>query len=381
MASILRNASPELSRKMIFSTTLLIIAAAGLLTTHFGLIPVGSFTRTILEHAFEGALIGGLCDWFAVEKTYKAIETNHHAVARGIGRYVRHQVLDASVIRTRILALLDDPATMTSLREQVDGVFESEHVIAKHMRAAWEPLRHPVCNWIAALDLTEERYNRLDEVLSDKIVVETAKTCLIKSFNECTYTAEFKELEDSLREKLLGNGYKRWIETGLRAVTRNDQTYFQHIANAIANGTADDRLMQQVTSAFVQFKKRYIISWNSLSLDSRRDAATRLIDPIADQLVTSISNVAFNQMRTMRENTSLRSIAPIRMPVEFLASRISDEHLDYLSEAVVKSLMQVDSQSFAATFEMHTRAYLENIRINGTGLGFILGGFVGYFLI
>jgi hypothetical protein len=151
----------ELLRRKRISISLLVVAATGLIASRFGLIPIPSHLSAIIEHAFEGALVGGLCDWFAVKKTYAAIQSNHATVADGIGRYIKQEVLNAGVMRARVISMLDSQETMIAVRDKVSVSMPSEKKIADAIRGQWKPLRDPVYKWIAGLDLTEGGYARL----------------------------------------------------------------------------------------------------------------------------------------------------------------------------------------------------------------------------
>ena len=63
----------------------------------------------VLEHGLEGGLVGGLCDWFAVWKTYNAIETDSSAVAGEIGKWVAKDLLNQNTLKAQLNQIIEDP--------------------------------------------------------------------------------------------------------------------------------------------------------------------------------------------------------------------------------------------------------------------------------
>jgi uncharacterized membrane-anchored protein YjiN (DUF445 family) len=63
----------------------------------------------IIEHGLEGGLVGGLCDWFAVWKTYNAIETDSNKVAIEIGKWVSKDLLNQNTLRAQLNRIIEIP--------------------------------------------------------------------------------------------------------------------------------------------------------------------------------------------------------------------------------------------------------------------------------
>ncbi|HNN81241.1 MAG TPA: hypothetical protein PKL30_20290, partial [Leptospiraceae bacterium] len=64
-------------KKQIIAVSLLFLSGISLILLETKLILANQeMIRKILINAFEGGFVGGLCDWFAVWKTYNAIEND-----------------------------------------------------------------------------------------------------------------------------------------------------------------------------------------------------------------------------------------------------------------------------------------------------------------
>ena len=64
-------------KKQIIAISLLFISGISLIFLESGtVLTTHESIRKILVNAFEGGFVGGLCDWFAVWKTYNAIEND-----------------------------------------------------------------------------------------------------------------------------------------------------------------------------------------------------------------------------------------------------------------------------------------------------------------
>ncbi len=355
---------------------MLIFAAIGLIACWFWGVHGGGAAQQILMHAFEGALVGGLCDWFAVKKTYSAIKSNHSAVAEGIGTYIKQEILNAGNIRVKLTAMLDSPGAMSAFRQRAIHKFESRDQIAQALSEQWRPRRQDVYSWLASLDLTDSGYDQLNEILSDEIVVATAKNCLMKALNESVESDVFIKLEDHLREQMVN----KYVNLAAKAFYTKGKRYFTHFAGQLADGTIDRKTGDLIFGAVTQFKSEYLKTWNHLTIKERRLAVERLMDPLMGQLIMGIATVVHGETDKIKAASTLRAFAPARLAVEWIVDHLADDQMDVVAKAVVDTLKKIDSGEFAKTFESHTRLYLELIRINGTGLGFLLGGLLGVVL-
>ena len=361
------SAAPEaldLKFRKRISLFLLALASLGIIITWTFSGYLSEATATILMHAFEGALVGGLCDWFAVKKTYKAIQDNHSKVADGIGRYIKQEILNASVIQSRLNSMLDSSDSMRDFREKTGKSIGSQNAISNELRTQWKKISPHVYDWIAKLDLSESSNEALNTILSDKLVTQTAKECLIAALKESIQKREFKDLEKVFKSqiKILPN----FVLPG-----------FESILQRLESEQFDEEILKKVFSALAIFRFDYFSTWNKLSKNRRRNAAQMLLEPFAGNLINIIAEVIVAEKEKIRGISTLRSYSPARIIIERLVESLNDDHMDILAANIVYSLKRIDTLQFASNFESHTRLYLEIIRINGTILGFALGGLIG----
>lgn len=68
---------------------------------------------------------------------------------------------------------------------------------------------------------------------------------------------------------------------------------------------------------------------------------------------------------------------PVREFFEFIEDKIDDQVSKFIGEKISERLKSQDPKDFRVNIEWKTRNILENIRINGTLLGFVLGLLIG----
>lgn len=112
-------------KRKFFSNSLLIGFSIAILFVLFFGDSETSIVKVVLS-ALEGGLIGGLCDWFAVWKTYKAIEEDSSKLSSEIGNWVADDLLHHEVIRSRIKMVLEDPSTRDEVHEVLLETFGDE---------------------------------------------------------------------------------------------------------------------------------------------------------------------------------------------------------------------------------------------------------------
>lgn len=112
-------------KRQTLSNSILIGFSAAILFILFLGNPETPIVKIILS-ALEGGLIGGFCDWFAVWKTYKAIEEDGSKLSTEIGNWVANDLLHHEVIRSRIRMVLEDPSTRNEVHEVLLKTFGNE---------------------------------------------------------------------------------------------------------------------------------------------------------------------------------------------------------------------------------------------------------------
>ncbi len=125
-------------RKQIVAVSLLFISGLSLILLESGVVlTTQESLRKILINAFEGGFVGGLCDWFAVWKTYNAIENDSLIVAEEIGQWVASDLLDKNTLKNQINEVLDSPETNEQIYKLLDTYFDTKENTRSSARAGF----------------------------------------------------------------------------------------------------------------------------------------------------------------------------------------------------------------------------------------------------
>jgi hypothetical protein len=103
----------------------------------FVLLPPGTGS-TLVRHALEGAVVGGLCDAFAIWKTYEAVERNYGTLSHEVARFVVREIVRPEHVVSDMRAALDTPATTASLLKLVKEKFPSRNKLRAACLDFWE---------------------------------------------------------------------------------------------------------------------------------------------------------------------------------------------------------------------------------------------------
>src|SRR3954462_5540781 len=176
-ASAARERPPHLARSRI-SLALLLGAAGGML---FAAVMAHSWPGTlweILVHGFEGALVGGLCDWFAVAKTYRTVEDNKDAVATSIGDWVSGELLSQEVIRCRLDALVDDPQVHARVCRAIDQTLGPIPQTRELVARSWKTIEGKVIELAAAYRLGKADLGAGQALFKDDTIATVVSRCV-----------------------------------------------------------------------------------------------------------------------------------------------------------------------------------------------------------
>lgn len=156
---------------------------------------------TLLEHAAEGGLVGGLCDWFAISRVYSAALSNFTKVADGLSDVVIGVVFPSSVgapnPHERIRELLDAPKTRAAVVDYVRRHAPDEQAVSNLVRTQWNARISPLlAEWLASVDLRAKLLGReMGPSLLDQPAVRHAlERCLRGVLADERRTANLRDL-------------------------------------------------------------------------------------------------------------------------------------------------------------------------------------------
>ena len=132
----------------------------------------------VLVRGCEAALVGGLCDWFAVVRTYQAIEANRDTVAEAIGDWVSGELLSERVIQGRLDALVDDPDVHERLCLAIERKLGSSSETRELVAGLWKSIEKDAVDLVVRYDLRESDLDASKALLGDQVIFRTASRCL-----------------------------------------------------------------------------------------------------------------------------------------------------------------------------------------------------------
>lgn len=366
-------------RKMWFSHGLLGLAGGGLLgsVAAFGASPA-TFAGGVLVHAFEGALVGGLCDWFAVWKAYNAVEKNRDDLAEAIGSWVSGELVSHQVIKQHLDAMLDDPATHRTVYAWLDRKLGSLEDTRELLERAWRQVEPDVVAYVASVDLSEGELASARSAIADRIITATIQRCLGKALIEVSDDPRLEALVEAL-----GSQAPIWMRPFLAlfdvpSIVRGQGSRLH--AGAASSAPGVDRL----TDALVDLGKAgagaYLGAWNDLSVDERRAAAEALLRHLRDRAIDQVARFLHGQRDAIRPLETLRRYTPARRLVDRVETILDEDLSGQIGRMVSEQLRALPAREFRQNLERQTRSMLETIRINGTILGLGLGGALGALL-
>ncbi|MFL5446030.1 MAG: DUF445 family protein [Myxococcales bacterium] len=371
-ASAARERPPHLARSRI-SLALLLGAAGGML---FAAVMAHSWPGTlweILVHGFEGALVGGLCDWFAVAKTYRTVEDNKDAVATSIGDWVSGELLNQEVIRSRLDALIDDPQVHERLCRAIDRSLGSAQQTREVVASSWKTVEGKIVELAAGYQLRDADLGAGQALFKDDTIATVVSRCVGEALLEVAASNELVAFVEEARGRL------PWLaKLAVSAPAIQNKLWEQ--GERLRDGVCaeeSDALPTRVRGLAEFAANAYVRAWNKLSDVERRAASEALVRHLREPIFDAVTHLIGAEREKLRSFHQLRQYPPVASLVQGAQQFVNQDLSLSVGRAVSSSLRELPARSFRQNLESRTRSYLELIRINGTLLGFAIGSFMG----
>lgn len=328
----------------------------------------------ILLHGLEGGLVGGLCDWFAVWKTYNAIEKDSETVAREIGKWVASDLLNQSTLRAQLRSIIDDPSNQKEIIALIETYFDTKENTKKILDDFWAKIEGPVTDYIVNYNFTSAEIQIITDTAHDRTIVETVKLCVGDTLVRIAEEKEFRNvLERAMEEQ---NIITKFI-TNLLNIPELIRGYGEKLKKGESITGSDEQVMDEmVTLASISLDK-YFLSWDALPKDRKIVAVNALIFKIKEGFGNMLARFIIEYKNELKARKSLGEYRPVREVFDFIESKIDENVSGFIGDRITTRLQSQDPKDFREKIEWQTRNVLENIRINGTILGFLLGGIIG----
>lgn len=332
----------------------------------------------LLLHAFEGALVGALCDWWAVSKTYRIVEANRNAVALEIGDWVQKELLSHRVISSALQEWAHSPEARDNLYLAIDRLLGTPSQAADRMLVLWRSVEETVLGFVGEYDLSSGDLGTVRALLADPGLDSNIKRCLGEAMIAVAESSELEAFVRQATQEELG-----WV---MRALGVQDRAVNTLRSKLRESGMAlrDGRELATSYSAARPLGQKaseaYIAAWNALAPEARRQGAALIAGHLARPLAEATAKFLCGQRDQIRQVEKLAAYEPVKIGVAKITDLLGIYLTPRIGALVSGALTQDSPRAFRASLERKTRAYLETIRINGTVLGFGIGAAVGLLL-
>jgi uncharacterized membrane-anchored protein YjiN (DUF445 family) len=364
-------------KKQIVAVSLLFISGLSLILLESGMVlTTQESIRKILINAFEGGFVGGLCDWFAVWKTYNAIENDSLIVAEEIGQWVASDLLDKNTLKNQINEVLDSPETNEQIYKLLDTYFDTKENTKKILGNFWAKIESSVVEYIVHYNFSLSEMSLITNASSDQIIINTIKICVGDTLSKISEEEEFKNFVGKIVNQQ--NAMTKFVTMFI-----NIPNIIKQYGEKLKLGEGEDsfseneQFLDEMVTIISMSADKYILSWQSLSIEQKTLAVQALISQLRETSLEVAAKYILLHKNHIKASKTLRNYMPVREFFEFIEDKIDDQVSKFIGEKISERLKSQDPKDFRVNIEWKTRNILENIRINGTILGFVLGLIIG----
>jgi uncharacterized membrane-anchored protein YjiN (DUF445 family) len=326
------------------------------------------------KHGFEGGLIGGLCDWFAVWKTYNAIENDSNSVAEEIGKWVSKDLLNHQTLRDQFNQILESPENQKQIIQLLETYFDTKENTKKVLDGLWLKIETPVIDYIVHYNFSNKDFSLINATTQDQIILHTIKICVGDTLYQISQEQSFR---DTLNHLLRDQNILTKIITNLINIPEILKNYGEKLKYGKMTLTNEEKYLDELITLISLSADKYIMAWSKLSYDEKYQAVHSLIFKIKEAIGGILAGFIIEYKEDLKARRSLSEYKPVKEVFNFIEEKIDYNVSEFIGQKISERLKSQDPKDFRKRIEWQTRNVLENIRINGTLLGFALGGFLG----
>jgi len=153
--------------------------------------------------------------------------------------------------------------------------------------------------------------------------------------------------------------------------------YGEKLKSGEESFSENEQFLDEMVTIISMSADKYILSWQSLSVEQKTTAVQALITQLRETSLEIASKYILLHKNHIKASKTLRNYMPVREFFEFIEDKIDDQVSTFIGEKISERLKSQDPKDFRVNIEWKTRNILENIRINGTLLGFVIGLIIG----
>ncbi|PNV75256.1 membrane protein [Leptospira inadai] len=328
----------------------------------------------VILHGLEGGLVGAVCDWFAVWKTYRAVEIESETIAEEIGKWVSSDLVNEDKLKEYMDRILDDPDNISALSRLIEMHLGGEPEVRKLLDSIWDKVEEDIVRYLKNFRFSGSDQEILRELNRRKEIFGTVRFLVGEALVKATDQADFKMRMDRITQSLSFFAKPLvWLIDPQKRI----REFGEGLKDGKEFDSEDEGILYEVFSLFSDCADLYIGSWNDLPESTKEEAVRALTDFGKDQLNRLVTDVILLHMEDIKKLGNLREYGPARSILEFLRSRTNAGVSRYVGEQVARGLKLLEPRQFRINLEEKTRKVLEKIRINGSLLGFVCGIAIG----
>ncbi|WP_040911199.1 membrane protein [Leptospira broomii] len=328
----------------------------------------------VLLHGLEGGLVGAVCDWFAVWKTYRAVEIESETIAEEIGKWVSSDLVNEVKLKEYMDRILDDPDNISALSRLIETHLGGEQEVRKLLDLIWDKVEEDIVRYLTNFRFSGSDQEILRELNRRKEIFGTVRFLVGEALVKATDQADFKMRMDRITKNLSFFAKPLvWLIDPQKRI----REFGEGLKDGKEFDSDEEGILYEVFSLFSDCADLYIGSWNDLPESTKEEAVRALTDFGKDQLNRLVTDVILLHMEDIKKLGNLREYGPARSILEFLRSRTNAGVSQYVGEQVALGLKLLEPRQFRINLEEKTRKVLEKIRINGSLLGFVCGIAIG----
>lgn len=388
----------------------------------------------VLKHSAEGAMVGALCDWFAISKVYRQAHARFPELVSQVSRVVvRDMVRVGSLAQARVLReKLDQPETTALVTRWARDTLPRGAALHAVIERLWtDRVKQPVRAWLCAVDLRSALLGGRTGpgLLSQPAVRYALEVCLRSALSSKERTAQLRELlcatgrnltvlqlagvrgRDDAREltrRLYDEHWRahtiEWLSTvdvrgalqaqGGSSGLLREQTIRSVVAHCVRHAASDaerthrlreavllkfghvqlarlgflsvtvadavewflsERVLHQrvghvadvieappgertepLHAVLQEYAEAYLDGWHELSPEQRREAAARIHDLVAPQIIDGVADTLYEGLAATSLERLLRAVVTedlMQRRIEALADLLADPDAATRSEA------------------------------------------------
>lgn len=356
------------------SNILLCLAIASTVASLFASTLLG-MSLDVVMHAAEGAMIGGICDWFALTKMYNTISGNQRQIASEIGTWVEKELLTAKTIATRLDKLAKDQATRDRIYLWIDQQVGNQSDAHNLISSLWKKhLKIYAISKIAGYQLTPAEISAATSATLNPDLTSAFSICIGNALRSvAAQKNELNLLIDQHAGNLIYSAFGKAIASGkLNMLADKLITGDLNIDKASKKNHLES-LLQSATEAHIK-------TWNNIPVEDRIKAVSALFDTLEDHVIAVLATELVNSRDQLRKADSLAEHPLVKQVLGNSEKIINDDLSSTIGNTVTNALNEISPKELKENLEQRTRHHLELIRINGTVLGGGLGLLMGSIL-